>query len=94
MSDEEIQAIIDMTNAPDDEEDASEYVAQLQAVTVASLPEEIRMYDVDDVTEDGVRYLNVEADVDGVGSAALLLDASGLAQEDIHWFALFNVLAG
>ena len=94
MSDEEIQAIIDMTNAAEAEDDASAYVAQLQAVTVASLPEEIRNYDVEDVTEDGVRYLDVTADVDGVGTTALLMDASGLAQEDIHWFALYNVLAG
>ena len=32
--------------------------------------------------------------VDGVGSPILLLDASGLSQDDIHWFALYVSLVG
>ena len=95
MSEEELQAIIDQTNAEDVEDDASEYVKQLQAVTVSSLPEEARSYEVSEHTgEDGVRYIDACADVDGVGSPILLLDASGLAQEDIHWFALYTALLG
>jgi len=95
MSDEELDAIIAQTLAEDEGDDASAYVRELQAVTVASLPEETRTYDVADRTgDDGVRYLSAEADVDGVGSPILLLDASGLSQEDIHWFALFTELVG
>jgi len=95
MSEEELQAIIDMTNAADEEDDAAAYVAQLQAVTVDSLPEEMRSYAVSDETgADGVRRLTAEAGVDGVGQTVLLLDAAGLPQEDIHWFALYTALLG
>ncbi len=95
MSDEEIGAIVEQTNAESGEDDASAYVRELQAVTVASLPEESRIYEISDRTgEDGVRYIDAVADVDGVGGPILLLDASGLAQEDIHWFALYTALVG
>ena len=95
MSEEELQALVDQTNAEEEEDDASAYVKQLQAVTVSSLPEEIREYTVTDVTgEDGVRRIDALADVDGVGQTVLLLDASGLPQEDILWFALYTDLLG
>ena len=95
MTEEELQAIIDTTNAEKEDNDASAYVAQLQAVTVASLPEEMREYTVSDTTgEDGVRHLNAVAEVDDVGQTLLLLDAAGLPQEDIHWFALYTALIG
>ena len=96
MSAAELQAIIDASNAEDEEDgDASEYVKQLQAVTVASLPEEIRSYELSDETkEDGVRYINVEADVDGVGNAILFFDGSGLSQQDVLWFALYTAVIG
>ena len=95
MTEEELQAIIDQSNAADEDEDASAYVADLQAVTVDSLPEEMRTYEINDATgEDGVRRLSAEAGVDGVGTTTLFLDASGLPQEDIHWFALYTSLVG
>jgi len=94
MSEDELRAIVDAANAPAEEDDASAYVKQLQAVTVASLPEEMREYDVTERSEDGVRYLEVEAEVDGVGMPVLLLDASGLPQEYVHWFALYTALLG
>ena len=95
LSAEELSAIIETTNAPQEEDDASAYVSQLQAVTVASLPEESRAYTVTDETgEDGVRRMTAEAGVDGVGQVVLLLDTSGLPQEDIHWFALYTALLG
>ncbi|MBQ3482329.1 MAG: insulinase family protein [Oscillospiraceae bacterium] len=95
MSAEEIAALVEQTNAEDEEDDASEYVKALQAVTVSSLPEEIRSYEVSDETgEDGVRYINVTADVDGVGMPILFLDGSGLSQQDIHWFDLYCYVVG
>ena len=95
MSEEELQAIIDMTNAEDDADDATAYVIKLQAVTVSSLPEEVRSYEISDRTgDDGVRYIDAAADVDGVGSTVLMFDASALPQEDIHWFALYTALLG
>ena len=95
MSEDEIAAIVAQTAAEDEEDDAAAYVKQLQAVTVGSLPEEVRTYEVNDRTgDDGVRYIEVAADVDGVGDTLLLLDASALPQEDIHWFALYTALLG
>ncbi len=95
MSEEELQAVIDATNAEKVSDDSTEYIAQLQAVTVASLPEEQRDYTVQDTTgEDGVRRLTVEADVDAIGQTMLLLDAAGIPQEDIQWFSLYTSLLG
>ena len=96
MSAEEIQALVDATNTEDEEEDdSSALVAQLQAVTTSSLPEEMREYAISDETgEDNVRRISAEAGVDGVSQVVLLLDASGLPQEDIHWFALYTSLLG
>ena len=95
MSEEELQAIIDATNNPVQDDDASALVAQLQAVTVESLPEEVKIYDVSDVTgEDGIRRIDVTAGVDGVGVAQIYLDAQGVPQEDLHWFRLFTRLLG
>ena len=95
MSEAELQAIIDATNSEAEEDDASSYVKELQAVTVASLPEEIREYDVSErIGEDGVQYIDAVADVDGVGSIILLLDASSLPQKDILWFHLYTTLLG
>ena len=95
MTDEEKQAIIDETNAEAEPDDASALVAQLQAVTLESLPEEVKTYPINDVTgEDGVRRLDVIAGVDGIGQVSLMLDASALPQEDLHWFRLFTRLLG
>ena len=95
MSDEEIAAIVEASNAGDEEDDASQYVRQLQAVTVSSLPEEIVEYDVRDETDaNGVRTIDAVAGVEGIGQANVFLDASGLAQEDIHWFKLLTGLVG
>ncbi|MBO4471096.1 MAG: insulinase family protein [Clostridia bacterium] len=95
MTDEEKQAIIDATNAEPVEDDTSEMVASLTAVTVKDLPEEVRQYEVSDVTaENGVRYMNAVAGVDGVGKVDLFLDARTLPQEDIHYLRLYTRLMG
>ena len=95
MSADEIAAVVEISNASDEDDDSSEYLKALQAVTVSSLPEEIRLHELSDEThEDGVRYISVEADVDDVGQPILFLDGSGLAQEDIHWFAVYAAVVG
>ena len=95
MSEEEIAALVEASNTEPADADASEYVAALQAVTVDSLPEEIREYEVTDETdESGVRHVDVVAGVDGVGNANVFLDASGLTQDQILWFKLFVSLLG
>ena len=95
MSDEEIAAIVEATNAPAPEDHSAEYVAQLKAVTVDSLPEEIQHYDVTDVTDDqGIRHIEAPAAVDGVSQVNIFLDAAGISQEDIHWVKLYTDLIG
>ncbi len=93
MTDEEIAAIVEASNTPLEKEDASELVASLQAVTVASLPEEWKLYDVTDETdENGARRIDAVAGVEGIGQVGVLLDAAGLSQEDIHWAQLYTDL--
>ncbi len=95
MTEEEISAIVEYTNREKEEEDASSYVQALTAVTVDTLPEDVRIYPVIDTTdEDGIRYLTAEASLSGVGETALMLDASGLAQDQIHYFKLYCDLLG
>ena len=95
MSEEEIAAIVEATNAEAPEDHSAEYVARLKAVTVESLPEEIKRYDVTDGTDDGgIRHIDVLAAVEGVSQANIFLDAAGLSQEDIHWFKLYTDLLG
>ena len=95
MSEEELQAVIDFTNRAEEEDDASAYIAQLQAVTVESLPEDFRYYELSDETgEDGIRRTAAIAGVDGIGQTAVFLDISGLPQEDIHWLHLYLDLLG
>lgn len=97
MTEDEINQVVADTAAlaAGSTDDASAYVAQLQAVTVDSLPEEIRTYDYTDVTDDrGIRFVDVQADVDGIGQTYILLDASAITQEDLHWFNLYTQLLG
>ena len=62
---------------------------------VRTLPEEVRNYVVHDETdEDGVRHLTAEAEVDDIGETLIMLDASVLPQEDLHWFALYLPMLG
>lgn len=95
MTEEEIAAIVESTKALEAGAtgDAAQYVAQLQAVTVENLPEELRVYDYTDITgEDGVRRIDVAANVDGVGQVMVLLNVSELPQEYLHWFQLYTDL--
>ena len=96
MSGEEIAAIVKATNAPEEETvDTAAMVRQIQVVDVDSLPEEARIYDIEDVIgDDGIRRIWAKADVSDVGYAGLLLDASGLRQDQIHFFKLFVNLIG
>ena len=90
MTAEEKQAVIQASQAEEEQEDASQYVAAVQAVTVASLPEENRHYDIRDWTDDkGIRHMEALAGVDGVGRNEMYLDVSGLPQEMLHWARLY-----
>ncbi len=94
MGDEEIAALVEATNAEAPEDHSAEYVARLKAVTVESLPEERKSYEVSDVTDDdgGIRRIDVPAAVEGISNVSLYLDAAGLPQEDIRWLKLYTTL--
>ena len=95
MTEEEIAALVAATNAADADEDTTAMVASLSAVTVDTLPEEFRVYDIQDETlENNVRRLYVNAAGAGVGKTMLRLNISSLAQEQLHWLALYVNLLG
>ncbi len=97
LTDEEIAKIVADTAAyaNREEEETTEFIAQLQAVTVDTLPEEARIYEVNDtVNAEGNRVVNALADADGVGETLLMLDASGIPQDQVHYFKLFVQLIG
>ncbi len=95
LSEEELQAIIAETNAEPKNEDTSELLSGIKAVTVQSLPEEVRTYTVlDETDENGIRHLESVAGMDGIGRVEILIDAAALPQEDIHWMRLFTRLVG
>ena len=96
MSEEEIAALVARTTAPEDEPaDDADSLARLQAVTVHTLPEETRRYTLrEERGEDGVRYLSAAAEVEDVGMPVVLLDASGVPQEELHWFVLYLSMLG
>lgn len=96
LSQEEISALVAQSGRDEEmADDSSEYVRKLRAVTVEELPEALRAYEIDDRTgEDGVRRMDVKANVGEVGQAMLLLSAQSLAREDLHWLKLYADLIG
>lgn len=97
MTQEELQAIVDATKAHGEkkQDTAEQYIKQLQAVEVSSLPVEKRMHDVTDTLgQDQVRRMHAQASVSQVGQAMLLLPAHALKQEDLHWYKLYTDLLG
>ncbi|MCR4622721.1 MAG: insulinase family protein [Clostridiales bacterium] len=97
MSEEEIQSIIAYKPYDKDalDDTTKGLITQLTAATTQSLPEDTRVYDISDETdEDGIRFVTVDAKVDGVGETALMLDASGLKQEQLHYFKLLCDVLG
>ncbi len=96
MSDEEIAAIVEASNATaEPNPDTAAMLEALTAVTVQSLPVEEWVYPITDITgEDGTRRLDATAAVEGIGIPVVLLDVADLPQEDIHWFHLFADIIG
>ncbi len=95
MTAEEIQAVVDATNAVPEETDNTAMIADLTAVTIATLPEEVKEYEIRDTAEEsGIRRIEAVAGVDGVSYIGLEFDAAGLPQEDIHYMRLFTRILG
>jgi len=96
MSQDEINAIVKATVEPEEETvDTAAMVRQIQVVDVDSLPEEARIYEIEDETgADGIRRIWAKADISDLGYAGILLDASGLEQNQIHFFKLWTSMIG
>lgn len=71
-----------------------EIADKLQAVTAASLPEEVVTYEISEAQEDGARRLSAVADVDDIGVTVLMLDSSFVAAEDLPYLNLMASLTG
>ncbi len=100
MTEEELQAIVDATAAraetgESDTEGFQAALRSLQAVSVETLPEEVREYPLTDTTDEmGIRRIWAEASSEGLGVGYLLLDAAGIPQEDLLWYRLYVQLLG
>ena len=95
MTAEEIQAVVDATNADEPDDDTTAMVESLTAVSLATLPEEVKKYEVrDSMDENGVRRIEAVSGVDGLSYIMLNLDAMTLPQDDIHYMRLFTRLLG
>ena len=96
MSAEEIDALVKESKREAQEDPATaEMVKALTVVDTASLPEEVRIYEVKDETnEQGVRYIEAEAGVSGVGRTAVNLDVSCLNEEELLYLKLYKDLVG
>ena len=97
LSQEEIAALVEDTKALAQwsaEAVPQEIADKLQAVTAASLPEEVTRYDISEVQEDGARRLSAVTDVDDIGITVLMLDSSFVAAEDLPYLNLMASLTG
>lgn len=95
MNEEELSAVLAASQSEAQSENTAELVERLQAVTVSSLPEEVRTWPVIDMPgEDGVRRMDVVTSVDSLGSVHLFFDAARVPQDELHWMRLFIDLAG
>ena len=94
LSAEEIDTLVKESKREAQEDPATaEMVKALTVVDTASLPEEVRIYEVKDETnEQGVRYIEAEAGVSGVGRTAVNLDVSCLNEEELLYLKFYKDL--
>lgn len=97
MTEDEIAQIVRETAENDGialKGDTADYLRQLTAVTVDSLPEEMRDYEVKETLLDGARCLSAQAPVEDVVLTSVSLDTSGFPQEDLPYLKLYMSLLG
>ncbi len=97
MSQEEVSALVKETgefNAWNSTEVDQELVKEIQAVTISELPEEIKSYEVNDETVDGIRYLTAKANVGEIGSTSIMFDASSVPTYKLHYLNLYTYILG
>ena len=98
MSEQEIEKIINDTEAYNEwnsRETDPAVVDKLQAIKVADLPVETKIYTInEEKMADGIRMLSAAADVAETGNTAILLDTSSVPVEKLHYLQLYSSLLG
>lgn len=97
MTDEELDALIARTAdfaAWTESNASSSMIAEMQAVTIDTLPEEIVTYQAQEETVDGIRFVTCEAETSGVVSTTMYLDSACLTMEELPYYALYSSLVG
>ncbi len=97
MTEEEIAALVTETAEMAEwsmEEPPAEMIAQLQAVSVDTLPEEAVSYEINEREENGVHYMTSLANVSDIGSTQVLLDISSVTEDELLYLKLYNSLMG
>ena len=93
MSEEELDQLIQDSQAYDawNEEDVSndDFV-----IPVSDLPDPAPSPEFDQQTVDGATYYTADVGVDGIAYNKLLLDVSGISQEDLHYLDLYLQMVG
>ncbi len=77
---ESTSAFLDWANTPV----SSDIMSEIANTNIADLPEEIRHYEIEDNTIDGVRYLSTGVNVPGVFSSRILLDGSTIPVDKLQ----------
>ncbi len=98
LSKEEISNIIANTksyNEWNSKETNQDVIDDLQAVKISDLPEESKNYKINETAgSNGIRMLSAGADVGEIQTTSLLMDASGVPVEKLHYLQLYSSLLG
>jgi Zn-dependent M16 (insulinase) family peptidase len=97
MSDEEIQSLIEQSDelsAMAEESAPAELLDKLTAVTVGTLPIEVKEYRVIESVIDGVPVYCANAEIDGVNSTSVIYNAQAVEADELHWLKLYAYLLG
>lgn len=97
MTDAEIENLIKATkdfNEWNKKEDDPSLSKKLQAVTAASLPEEIKQYEVSEKSIDGIKVISSKANVAETGTTTIMFDTSAVPVNKLHYLQLYTNLLG
>lgn len=93
MTDEEIQALIEKTaqfNAWNSETTSDDVLSSLRAVDLKDISIDMREYEIEESTIDGVNLWSTQADVDEISMVQLDFDLSHLDKEELLYLQFYN----
>ncbi len=92
MSEDELKAMVAETKRLEQSatDDPTEYLEQLNVMSVKDLPDKTDRYEKSDLTDgDRTRKICVHTGNNGINVTKLFLDASGIPQEDLGYLSLY-----